>query len=209
MENLKKCVLLVFILASATVSAQSQTSTPSIQEAANKGKAELIKILSQGKDFNFGVSSRELESAQAGIPIEEFNADFNKLAGNETQNLNTVSKRTERFIVPLNNDGKVVTTVTVAATPKGTKAVELVNRQYTSELNEIPRATSLKGLTIITVPNIDATVYVADDRAFTNYEGRNIKEPVSLTELTVQLQKDAPAFEAKYGEALRKGKLVR
>lgn len=209
MENLKKYVLLFFILTSASVFAQSQTSNSSIQEAANKGKGELIKILSQGNDFNFGVNSRELESAQVGMPIEEFSADFNKLASSTTQNLNNVVTRTERYIVPLNNDGKVVTTVTVAATPKGTKAVELVNRQYTSELNEMPRATSIKGLRIITVPNIDATIYVADDRAFTNYEGRNIKEPVSLTELTAQLQTDARAFEAKYGEALRKGKLVR
>jgi len=208
MENLKKYLLLFLMLASAAVFAQSQTSNSNIQEAANNGKSELIKILSQSKEFNFGVSSRELENAQTGIPIEEFSADFNKLA-NGAQNLNEVITRTGRHIVPLNNDGKVVTTVTVAATPKGTKAVELVNRQYTSELNEIPRATSMKGLRIITVPNLEATIYVADDRAFTNYEGRNIKEPVSLTELTAQLRNDAKAFEAKYGEALRKGKLVR
>jgi len=207
MKNLKKYILLLCILSSATILAQ--TSNSSIQEAANKGKTELLRILSERSDFKLGVSASDIDGSETGNPIEEFSTDFKKLLNNQAQDLLSISTRTEKFIVPLLKNGKVMTTITVASTPKSTKTVELVNRQYTSEINQMPRATYIKDLKLIQVPNLNAALYVTGNTVFTSYKGRNIQEPVSLSELTAELQSDARIFESKYGEKLRKGKLVR
>jgi len=209
MKNLKKYLLLFFMLLSVSIFAQTQSSGTSAREAANKGKAELLKVLSDSKEFNLGVTASDVEGSEVGNPVEELTADFKSLVNNQNSNLSTISSRTERLIFPLVKNDKVVTIITVASTPKRYKAVELANRQYTSELNQITRATSFQGLKLILVPNINAAVYVMDDRAFTSYNGRSIREATSLSDLTAELQKDAREFDVKFGEELRKGKLVR
>ena len=59
------------------------------------------------------------------------------------------------------------------------------------------------------VQNLDAVLYVIDDKCYTSYNGRNVKEASNVSEILLQIQNDARAFEEKFGEQLRKGKLVR
>ena len=212
MKNLKKYTVLFFVMIAPGIFAQPTSQNNGIQETANKGKADLIKILSENKDFNFGVNVRDLEGTETGSPIEEFTGVFKSLIGNNVSNINEILLRNEKYIVPVTKAGQVITSITVAATNRGNKAVELVSKQYTTELNELPReirGNNFKGLRIIVVQNLDAVLYVINDKCYTSYNGRNVKEASNVSEILIQIQKDARLFEEKFGEQLRKGKLVR
>ena len=212
MKNLKKHIVMFFVLITSVVFAQPSSQNNEIRETANKGKLDLIKILSENKIFNFGVNARDLEGTETGNPIEEFTGVFKNLIGNDVTNINAIILRNDKYIVPITKGGQVITSITVAATNKGNKAVELVSKQYTTELNALPReikGNNFKGLRIIVVQNLDAVLYVIDDKCYTSYNGRNVNEASNVSEILLQIQNDARAFEEKFGEQLRKGKLVR
>jgi hypothetical protein len=211
MKNLQSIITFLFAVFSISMNAQT-TVNNGVREAAMKGKADLIKILSENRDFNFGVSAKDVEAAQVSNPIEIFSTDFNKLLGDNGSNITTVSRSESVFIVPFANNGRVITTVSVASDSKGTKVVELVNQQYSSELNELPaeiKRANFRGLRFIHVPNIQATVYIFEDKCYTSYNGRSLREGISISEISRQLQNDAKVFQTRFGEELKKGKLVR
>ncbi|HKX85845.1 MAG TPA: hypothetical protein VJL37_04180 [Flavobacterium sp.] len=211
MKNLQSIITFLFAVFSISMNAQT-TANNGVREAAMKGKADLIKILSENRDFNFGVSAKDVEAAQVSNPIEIFSTDFNKLLADNGSNITSVSRSESVFIVPFANNGRVITTVSVASDSKGTKVVELVNQQYSSELNELPaeiKRANFRGLRFIHVPNIQATVYIFEDKCYTSYNGRSLREGISISEISRQLQNDAKVFQTRFGEELKKGKLVR
>jgi hypothetical protein len=211
MKNLKSILTIFALVISSYLNAQT-TANNGIREAAIKGKTDLIKILSENKEFNFGVSARDVESAQPANPIEEFTTEFQSLLSDNTQNINSISRSDEKFIVPLTNDSRVITTVSVASNSKETKVVELVNKQFSSELNQLPaelKRNNFKGMKVIHVPNLDAVLYIHEDKCYTSYNGRSLREGASISELTKQIQIDAKEFQAKFGDQLKRGKLVK
>lgn len=211
MKNIKSIIAVFLAVISTGLMAQT-TANNGIREAAAKGKSDLLKLLSENKEFNFGVSAREVEVAQISNPIESFSTEFNSLLNDTSGNIATISKSENVYIVPLTTENKTVTTISVASSSKGTKVVELVNQQYTSELNDLPveiKRANFKGLKDINVPNIDATLYVFNDKCYTSYNGRSVREGSNILEVTRQLQNDARIFQAKFGEELKKGKLVK
>ena len=211
MKNLQSIITILFVIVSTYVNAQP-TANSGVREAAAKGKSDLIKILSENRDFNFGVTAKDVESAQIANPIEVFSTDFSKLLSDNGSNISNVSRSENVFIVPFANDGRVITTVSVASDSKGTKVVELVNQQHSSELNQLPaeiKRANFRGLKFIHVPNIEATLYIFEDRCFTSYNGRSLREGTSISEISRQLQNDAKEFQVKFGEELKRGKLVK
>ncbi len=211
MKNLKSILTIFTFVISSCLNAQT-TANNGIREAANKGKADLIKILSENREFNFGVSAKDVESAQPANPIEVFTAEFNGLLSDNTQNVNSISRSDEKFIVPLVNNTSVITTVSVASNSKETKVVELVNKQFSSELNQLPagvKENNFKGLRIVYVPNLDAVLYIHEEKCYTSYNGRSFREGANISEITKQLQIDAKEFQRKYGDQLKRGKLVK
>lgn len=211
MKNLKS-IITVFIALTSTVFYGQTTANNGIIETALKGKSDLLKIISESREFNFGLSASDLEKAQTASPIEEFTANFDSFLNDNVTNINNISRSDERFIVPLVTDSKVVTTVTVASNSKRTKIAELVNKQYSSELNLLPaeiKRINFKGLKVIHVPNIDAILYIHEDKCYTSYNGRSVREGLSISQISSQLQVDAREFNAEFGEQLKKGKLVK
>lgn len=211
MKNLKSIIAILFAVFSTCVFAQTNANN-GIREAAIKGKSDLVKILSENKEFNFGVSAREVEASQITNPIESFYTNFERLLNDTTGNIIVISGSEQKFIVPFSIDNQVITTVSVVSDSKGTKAVELVNQQYKTELNQLPaemRRINYKGLKFIRVPNIEASLYIFEDKCYTSYKGGNLREGISISEMTRKLQNDAREFQTKFGEELKKGRLVR
>lgn len=208
MKNLKSIITSFLLIFSFGLSAQNN----GIREAAIKGKSDLIRILSQSKEFNFGVDARQLEASQPAGTIEIFTTDFPSLLNDNSGNITGISRGDGTVIVPLTSDNKVITTVTVASNGKETKAIELVSQQYTTELNDLPaeiKRANFKGLKFIHVPNIEASLYIFADKCYTSYNGKSLREGISITEITRELQIDARTFQTKFGEELKRGKLVR
>jgi hypothetical protein len=211
MKNLKSIITILFAVFSTCVFAQTNANN-GIREAAIRGKSDLVKILSENKEFNFGVSAREVEASQITNPIESFYTNFERLLNDTTGNIIAISGSEQKFIVPFSIDNQVITTVSVVSDSKGTKAVELVNQQYKTELNQLPaemRRINYKGLKFIRVPNIEASLYIFEDKCYTSYKGGNLREGISISEMTRKLQNDAREFQTKFGEELKKGRLVR
>lgn len=211
MKNIKSIIAVFLAVVSTGLMAQT-TANNGIKEAAAKGKSDLLKLLSENKEFNFGVSAREVEVAQISNPIESFSTEFNGLLNDTSGNITTISRSEDLYIIPFVSDNKIVTIISVASNSKGTKAVELVSQQYKSELNELPaeiKRTNFKGLKVIHVPNIEATLYVFDDKCYTSYNGRSVREGANVSDITRQLQIDARTFQTKFGEELKRGKLVK
>lgn len=211
MKNIKSIITVLLVVVSTGLMAQT-TANNGIREAATKGKSDLLKLLSENKDFNFGVSARDVEAAQVSNPIELFSTEFNSLLNDNSGNIASISRSENVYIVPLIADNKTVTTISVASNSKGTKVVELVSQQYTSELNNLAddiKRVNYKGLKFVHVPNIEASLYIYGDKCYTSYNGRSLREGINISEITRQLQTDARAFQAEFGEELKKGKLVR
>ncbi|MCL9804127.1 hypothetical protein NAT51_01230 [Flavobacterium amniphilum] len=211
MKNLKSIITVLLAVFSTCIFAQT-TANNGIREAAIKGKSDLAKILSENKEFNFGVSAREVEASQITNPIESFYTNFERLLNDNSGNINSISGSDQKFIVPFSIDNQVITTISVVSDSKGTKAVELVNQQYKTELNQLPaeiRRANYRGLKFIRVPNIEASLYIFEDKCYTSYKGGNLREGISISEMTRKLQIDAREFQTKFGEELKRGKLVR
>lgn len=211
MKNIKSIITVILAVVSTGLMAQT-TANNGIKEAAAKGKSDLLKLLLENKDFNFGVSARDVEAAQVSNPIESFSTEFNSLLNDTSGNIASISRSENLYIIPLVSDNKVVTTISVASNSKGTKVVELVSQQYKSELNDLPediKRANFRGLKFVNVPNIDASLYIFGDKCYTSYNGRSLKEGTSISEISRQLQIDARAFQAEFGEELKKGKLVK
>lgn len=211
MKNIK-CLSILFLFA-VSVGLQAQTNTNNIIEAARKGKADLIKITAENKEFNFGISAKDLENSKETSPITEYTADFNSLVSGNISNINSIIKSYGMYVVPFANNASVITTVGVFVDEKGAKVTEFINHQYTSELNELPRevkATNFKGVKIVTVPNLNAVLYLTEDnKCYTGYNGRNVKEAANISELLNQLEREAKEFQTEYGDQLKSKKLVR
>jgi len=211
MKNIKSIITVLLVVVSTGLIAQT-TANNGIREAAAKGKSDLLKLLSENKDYNFGVSARDVENAQVSNPIESFSTEFNSLLNDTSGNIASISRSENVYIVPLTAENKTVTTISVASNSKGTKVVELVSQQYTSELNDLPddiKRANFRGLKLVQVPNIEASLYIFADKCYTSYNGRSLKEGTSISEITRQLQTDARAFQTEFGEQLKKGKLVK
>ena len=211
MKNLKIIITTFLIGVTVTMNGQSNPDKR-IKEAALNGKADLIKILSTNKDFNFGVSPRDAEASQPASPIEEFTTDFKSLLNDNVRDIFSISRPNEKFIVPLTTNNKVITTISIASNSKSTKVVEFINQQFTTELNELSpeiKRKGFEGVKIVRVPNIDAILYIYGDKSFTSYNGKNIKEPLNTSDIIRELQVDARKFQAEFGDQLKKGKLVK
>lgn len=75
------------------------------------------------------------------------------------------------------NENQLVTTITIGEKQGRYEVTELVNQQFTSEMNLLPaaaRQNDFKEVTIIHVPNIQATLYKLQDKIYTAYNGRSL-----------------------------------
>lgn len=197
--------------------ANAQDNNGSMQKAVEKAKSDLMEILAQsGKDFNFGVTAEQLRDANGSTAIAHREVDFQKLLNHKVDSLNMsidpLLMKSEKAIVPFISAHNVVTTITVSSNEKGEyTAGELLNQQYTTELNTLPaeiKYGGFKEVSIINVPNLRATIYHADGNMYTAYNGRSLREAQDPMKFMETLVIEARDFQEKYGELLKKQKLV-
>lgn len=196
--------------------ANAQDNNGSMQQAIDKAKSDLLEILNTGKDFNFGVDATQLRDARSSSPIAYHKVDFQKLLTHEVDSLNMsidpLLLKSEKSVVAFVNGNNVVATVTISTNKEGQyTAGELLNQQYTSELNMLPTAIkqrSFNGISIIEVRNLRATIYQIDGKMYTSYKGRSLRQEQDPMLFIEALNTDARDFQDRYGEILKKQKLV-
>ncbi|WP_299886863.1 hypothetical protein [uncultured Lacinutrix sp.] len=211
MKHLKTYISILAIILAISTNAQDNDS--SIQEAVNKGKTDLIDVLSKaGKDFNFGIDAESVKSATMASPISYQEMDFNRLLNYNQQGLNGTLNSELKKIVPLVNGNKVITTIGVSNAKQGRYQVtDLINHQYHNELNQLPNAikqNNFSNLKIVYVPNLNTVVYSFNGKSYTSYKGRSVRQAIDDEALLQLLKADAVAFQNKYGSQLGDKRLL-
>ena len=193
---------------------RSYFSTP--QEAANKAKNDLLTVLRSRKDIALGLEQQTIEKSQLAAPIRQFQITFEDLASADSF---TALRRNElAIVVPLVADGAVATVVGLAKDEAGWKVASLADKSLASELEVVRKAAGAQTqIVIYDLPHSGEKVYAAVQPAtggggttlYTNYTGFNLREPVPAERLLPVLKQDAAEFQRKYGEELKRQRVVR
>ncbi|MFD2914132.1 hypothetical protein [Psychroserpens luteus] len=211
MKHLKTYISILAIV--FTVATNAQEDNSSIQDAVNKGKTDLMDILTKaGKDFNFGIDAASVKSASMASPISYQEMNFDLLLNYNQQGINSLLKPEIKKIVPLVNGNKVVTTIGVSNIKQGRYEVtDLINHQYHNELNLLPnniKQNGFKTLKIIYVPNLNTMVYNINGKNYTSYKNNSVMQAIDDETLLRILKADAIEFQRKYGSQLAGKKLL-
>jgi len=193
---------------------RSYFSTP--QEAANKAKNDLLTVLRSRKDIALGLEQQTIEKSQPATPIRQYQITFEDLAAADS--FIALQRNEVATVVPLVADGTVATIVAVAKDEAGWKIVSLADKSLSTELDIVRKAAGQQAAMVIyDLPHSGEKVYAAMQPAtagagtilYTNYTGFNSREPVSAERLLPVLKQDAAEFQRKYGEELKRQRVVR
>jgi hypothetical protein len=186
------------------------------QEAASKAKNDLLTVLRSRKDIALGLEQQTIEKSQPAAPVKQYQITFEDLASADSF---TALRRNElAVVVPLVADGTVATVVGVAKDEAGWKIASLGDKSLSSELDVVRKAVGPQTeIVIYDLPHSGEKVYAAMPPAtggggtvlYTNYTGFNLREPAPAERLLQVLKQDAAEFQQKYGEDLKRQRVVR
>jgi hypothetical protein len=189
-------------------------STP--QEAANKAKNDLLIVLRSRKEIALGLEHQTIEKSQPSTPIRQFQITFEDLASADS--FTALRKNELATVVPLVADGTVATVVGLAKGEAGWRVASLADKSLASELDVVRKAVgSVAEIAIYNLPHSGEKVYAAMQPAtggggtilYTNYTGFNLREPVPAERLLPVLKQNAAEFQRKYGDELKRQRIVR
>ena len=193
---------------------RSYFSTP--QEAANNAKNDLLTVLRSRKDIALGLEQQTIEKSQPAAPIRQYQITFEDLAAADSF---TALRRNElATVVPLVADGTVATVVAVTKGEAGWKVASVAEKSLASEVDIVRKAAGAHvEIVIYDLPHSGQKVYGAlqpvtgggGTALYTNYTGFNLREPVPAERLLPVLKQDAAEFQRKYGEELKRQRVVR
>ena len=186
-------------------------------EAVQQGKKDLTELLKARTDLNLGTDAAQVEKSQPEQGLEAFEVDFQKLlqAADNITGLEQVAGAAKGNTTPLSVENQVIAIIDTRKDTEGWRVSAISNQAIKKDLNEIRKARAdLKGkMNYFEVPNINARIYSVSvdgqNQYVTNYDGFTFEKPVSISELVSKLRADAQVFERKYGEELKKQKLVK
>ena len=193
---------------------QSYFSTP--QEAANKAKNDLLTVLRSRKDIALGLEEQTIEKSQIAAPIRQFQITFEDLASADS--FAALGQNELATIVPLVADGAITTVVGLAKGEAGWRVASLADKSLASELDVVRKGVGPAAqIVIYNLPHSGEKVYAVMQPAtsgggtilYTNYTGFNLKEPVPAERLLPVLKQNAAEFQRKYGDELKRQRLVR
>jgi hypothetical protein len=210
-------LLALTLLVSFGLFAQENTGMfKSPEEAANKGKQDLMEVLKSGRDINLGVTADELGQAEPGKVVMRKMLDFERLLNASTAgSLDEIIAPMGSYasVVPLMVNNKAVTVVEVMEMEGGWKLAGLGGSVLAKELTMVMQASKQSEIIIYEVPNLRTLVYEVKEGGrevyYTNYKGKSLRQPVSKAELFEMLQADAKAFQAEFGDKVKEQQLVR
>jgi hypothetical protein len=184
-----------------------------VAEAANAAK---VDMMAAADNVNFGVDKEKLRSATPGNPIMKYNVDWNAvLQSDSAASLENLAKGEPVVTVPLIIGPEVVSIVSLRNDNNQFSIGGLGDKQISTDLDMVSKSTGngINNVAIYEVPNINATVYMVKDSAasryYTSYNNNSIREPRNGSELMRMIKADAMEFQNKFGEELKKGKLVK
>ncbi len=184
------------------------------QEAAKKAKSDFLEVMKSSKDLNLGFNASALEGTETGNPFVLEELDFDKiLSMDSSSSFNSISKGVKNTIVPFLDNKNVVTVAMLRSSSDGYSISGLGDAKMALDLT-ILDLSDQSDFTAYEVPNLNIIIYKkvsnSTELYFTDYEGRfNLSQGVSFQELSKTLKSEAILFNRKYGDEVKKQKLVR
>ncbi len=180
-------------------------------EAAKAAKNDMMTAMD--KNVNFGVDKEKLRSSNPGEAIIRNELDMNALlSADSTTAFEKISTNTDARIVPLITGKEVIAVVSIKNDNNNYSIVGLGDNAISSELNMIYTLNREMTTTIMEIPNLNATIYEMKGPNgviyYTSYNGHNLRVGISSAELIKILKTDAAVFQRKFGDKLKKQKLV-
>jgi hypothetical protein len=185
-------------------------------EAANKAKNDLLTLLRSRKDIALGLEQQTIEKSQPAAPVKQYQITFEDLAAADS--FIALRRNQMATVVPLVADGTIATVVGVAQDEAGWKIAFLADKGLSSELDVVRKAVGPHAeIDIYNLPHSGERVYAAMQPVtrgagtllYTNYTGFNLREPAPAERLLPVLKQDAAEFQRKYGEELKRQRVVR
>ncbi len=213
-------MLSIFILASCSNQERGEEmaknkSYASPEEAANKGKSDLLEVLGTNLDIDLRIDPAKLKEAKLGKLVSFAEVDFAKLL--TTDSLSTISDIVageKSLIAPFVASGQVITIIEVGKTSDGWAVTALANSDIKNALNQIGFVESGEAKTVLyEVPNLNLFIYgVTEDskeRYFLSFEDFTLKQSVELSAFYPLMREKAIEFDKKFGDRLRREKLLK
>ncbi len=192
-------------------------STP--DEAAKKGKSDLLSVLKTNKDINLNIDASKLENSQPGKLIKHVEVDFSKLLKTDSvSSLAQISKSELNTLAPFVSENSVVGIVEINKGGKGWQVAGLGNKNVTDDINIISKAADMNpgamDITVYEVPNIEMFIYEVTDTSGVKYytndgSNNNLREGVAIQNLYPGLKEKAAVFEKNFGDMVKKQKVVK
>jgi len=180
------------------------------EAAADKARSDLLQALESKQTMSLGVETTRLRAAQVGNLARHVDIDFEKLATTDSvSSLSEIAGGDRGMIAPFVDGNAVVAVAEVTQTRGAWKPAILGNKQVTDDLNLIRTSSRDSTLTIYEVPNLNVTIYEAGDKYFLSFAEFNLRKGVPLSAFYHQLRDSAIQFQTRFGEELKKGKLVK
>lgn len=184
-------------------------------EAATAAKADMLAAMDKG--ITFGLDKEKLRTAVPGEAMPKMVVDFNALLNvDSAASFEKMTSDAGATIVPLVNGPEVVTVIGLQNDNQQFKVAMLGERQVSTELDQMAKAGATQGqrITIIEVPNLQATIYqiISPERGamyFTSYNNSSLSQPMSADRLIPMLRADAQVFQREYGDKIKANQLVR
>ncbi|MDQ3020804.1 MAG: hypothetical protein M3R36_09575 [Bacteroidota bacterium] len=187
-------------------------------EAAKKGKNDMLSVLKNNKDINLNIEPGKLESSQPGKLVKRVEIDFSKLLKTDSvSSLSELSKSELNTLAPLVAGNEIIGIVEINKVTKGWQVAGLGNRNITTDINVISKSVNqnpgVMDITVYEVPNLQIFIYEVKDTAgskyFLNDGSNNLREGVSIQNFYPSLKEQAMVYEKNYGEIIRKQKVVK
>lgn len=185
----------------------------SSNEAAAAAKNDMLAAMDQ--NVNFGVDKEKLRTSSPGTAINRNTIDMNALLTSDTTTtFDKISRNDGANLVPFVNGTEVIAVIGLKNEKNTYTITGLGDNFLSSELNIIYALNEkMQGtITIMEIANLNATIYeirgVNGSMYHTSYNGHNLRQEMTSVELIKNLKADAQVFERKYGDKLKKQKLV-
>lgn len=187
------------------------------EEAVKKATSDLLEVIKSQKEFNFGISPQELQKANIGPMIQNFDVKFSiLLRADSSITFSKLVDKAKNKLFPLYIDNRIITLVELREEEKGWLIGGFSSLGIASELNTIIQSFQSSdkiNISIYEVPNLKTNIYEVQINnqtlLFTNYKDMfSLKEPTRSERIIPILREDALRFQKEFGEKLKKEKLV-
>ncbi len=192
----------------------AQKQFKSAAEAANAAKEDMLSLMDK---VNFGVNRDELKAANPGMPASRQMINWDMLLKADSgMTMSRIADQESSTVVPLVNGVHVVAAIQLKSNGSEYSIAALGDKQISSELDIVRKADSMgmkREIRIYEVPNLNATVYELSNNNivtyYTSYNNNSLRNGLSSAALFKIIRSDAIEFQRRFGDELKKGKLVK